>query len=257
MPSKNRAMHDRSEAMRRSRAPAALHCWAPTVGASPTDADRWTDAGWLCLTLVSLPCRYTRIWRRRAERAVIETVRPHLPRQKVRGRTSAFAWWHMLLHVPGCTFVHDLNCAACRAHQLTLFSCRPHAPQYLHESRHRHAVNRQRGNKGRFTNHHASDKAAQTNTGGSSGTDDENDFVDLDFLCSITGPLSPTKQLGLPAAIGVRAASAVCPVQTADEEVGSLLGCGESAASARVWPGLSPQRTPLSPLLGSRLCVAA
>eukprot|EP00325_Prymnesiales_sp_UTEX-LB-985_P033066 CAMPEP_0174739768 /NCGR_PEP_ID=MMETSP1094-20130205/72154_1 /TAXON_ID=156173 /ORGANISM="Chrysochromulina brevifilum, Strain UTEX LB 985" /LENGTH=265 /DNA_ID=CAMNT_0015943359 /DNA_START=58 /DNA_END=855 /DNA_ORIENTATION=+ len=51
------------------------------------------------------PVQYNRICRRRAERAVRETIRPTAPRQK-----------------------------------------------YLHESRHNHAINRVRGNKGRFVN---------------------------------------------------------------------------------------------------------
>lgn len=133
--------------------------------------------------------------------------------------------------------------------QLTLLPGGPHAPQYLHESRHRHAVNRQRGNKGRFTNHQASDQSAK-NTSGGSGTEEENDFVDLDFLCSITGPLSTTKRLSLPVAVGVRATGVVSHVETADEEVGSfLVGC-EPADSARVCPVLSTRRSPLSLLQG-------
>jgi hypothetical protein len=124
--------------------------------------------------------------------------------------------------------------------------------QYLHESRHRHAVNRQRGNKGRFTNHQASDQPAKA-TSGSSGAEEENDFVDLDFLCSITGPLSPSKEQGIPVAVGVRAASAVSQPKTAHEEaLGSLLISCEPAAIATIWPALSPRRPPLSPLLGSR-----
>ena len=132
--------------------------------------------------------RFERILKRREERLRREAIRPNQPRQKVRVPRQK--------HAAGMSLAVVLTRPVCSL------------AQYLHESRHKHAISRVRGKKGRFVNQN-DDQPPNRRSSDSSDSLDSSFSATLHEHPELHPAREPTSVLALPP---LRKNSVLCAV---------------------------------------------